>query len=52
MLNIASLNIFSFAALPVVRLFAMADDEDEKAFFAARKKENVEVIMRWLTGNS
>ena len=52
MLNIASLNIFTFAALPVVRLFAMADDEDEKAFFAARKQENVEVIMRWLTEKS
>ena len=48
LLDIASLNVFVFAALPVVRLLATYQYESEEAFFEARKKENVEIIMRRL----
>ena len=48
LLDIASLNIFVFAALPVVRILATGRYESEDAFFEARKKENVEIIMRRL----
>ena len=48
MLDIASLNIFVFAVRPLVRIFAVGAYESEDAFFEARKKENVEVIMRRL----
>ena len=47
MLDIASMNIFVFAALPLLRIFAIGDG-GEDAFFEARKKENVEIIMRRL----
>jgi len=46
LLDIASLNIFVFAALPIVRILAADKYESEEAFFEARKKENVEIIMR------
>jgi len=48
MIDIASLNIFVFAVLPMLRIFAVGAYESEDAFLEARKKENVEVIMRRL----
>jgi Transcriptional regulator len=48
MLDIASMNIFVFAALPLLRIFAVGAYESEEAFLEARKKENVEIIMRRL----
>ena len=48
MLDIASLNIFSFMAAPVVKA-ALGDlTADPKAFLAMRKKENYDTIMRKL----
>ena len=48
MLDIASLNIFSFMAAPVVKA-ALGDlAADPKAFLAVRKKENYDTIMRKL----
>lgn len=48
MLDIVSLNIFAFSARPMVNalLGGMMENHDE--FVAARKKENVETIMRKL----
>ena len=47
LLDVASLNVFVFAALPIVKILATEQYyESEDAFFEARKKENVEVIMR------
>ena len=48
MIDIASINIFVFAVLPLLRTFAIGAYESEDAFLDARKKENVEVIMRRL----
>ena len=48
MVDIASLNIFVFAALPLLRIIAVGHYESEDAFLEARKKENVEIIMRRL----
>ena len=48
MIDIASMNIFVFAVLPLLRIFAVGAYESEDAFLEARKKENVEVIMRRL----
>ena len=48
MIDIASMNIFVFAALPLLRIFALGAYESEDAFLEARKKENVEIIMRRL----
>lgn len=48
MLDIASLNIFSFMAAPVVKA-ALGDlTGDPRAFLAMRKKENYDTIMRKL----
>ncbi|MDE6291130.1 MAG: TetR/AcrR family transcriptional regulator [Muribaculaceae bacterium] len=48
MLDIASLNIFSYIAAPVVR-GALGDlTADDKAFLAMRKRENYDTIMRKL----
>lgn len=48
MLDIASLNIFSFMAAPAVRA-ALGDlMADSEAFLAERKKNNVDTIMRKL----
>jgi AcrR family transcriptional regulator len=48
LLDIASLNVFVFAAKPLIGILTQVEDED--AFFEARKKENVEIIMRRLGG--
>jgi hypothetical protein len=48
MVDIASLNIFVFAVLPLIRIVAVGYYESEDAFLEARKKENVELIMRRL----
>ena len=48
MLDIASMNIFVFAVLPLLRTFAVGAYDSEDAFLEARKKENVEIIMRRL----
>ncbi|MDR1332335.1 MAG: TetR/AcrR family transcriptional regulator [Tannerella sp.] len=45
LLDIASLNVFLFAALPVVNRFAIPQGMSEKEFIEMRKQENVEVIM-------
>ena len=48
MLDIASLNIFSYIAAPIVRV-ALGDlTADPKAFLAMRKRENYDTIMRKL----
>jgi AcrR family transcriptional regulator len=49
MVDIASMNIFVFAALPLIRSFALESYVDEDAFLEERKKENVDIIIRRLT---
>ena len=44
--DIVSLNVFTFVALPVLGEFATMLYASEKAMLEARKRENVEVIMR------
>ena len=48
LLDIAALNVFVFVAMPLLRNFAIEPYGSEEAFFEARKKENVEIIMRRL----
>ena len=48
LVDIASINIFAFVAMPLLRNFAVAPYGSEEAFLEARKKENVEIIMRRL----
>lgn len=48
MLDIVSLNIFPFTARPMVNALLGGIMEDSEAFVEARKKENVETIMRKL----
>jgi AcrR family transcriptional regulator len=50
-IDIASLNIFVFAAMPLLRIFAVDKFGGENDFLEARKKENVEIIMRRLRKN-
>ena len=47
-LDIASLNVFVFAALPVLRPIFSSFYTNEEEFLEARKNENVEIIMRRL----
>lgn len=46
MLDIVSLNIFPFTAKPMVNALLGGMMEDMEAFVEARKKENLETIMR------
>jgi len=46
--DIASLNLFVFTVLPLIKSFAIEPYGNEEAFIEARKKENVEIIMRRL----
>jgi AcrR family transcriptional regulator len=48
LIDIAALNVFVFAVLPLLRSFAVEPYGSEEAFLEARKKENVEIIMRRL----
>lgn len=48
MLDIVSLNIFPFSAMPMVNALLGGMMEDREAFVEARKKENLETIMRKL----
>lgn len=48
MLDIVSLNIFPFLAKPMVNALLGGMMEDPQAFVEARKKENLETIMRKL----
>jgi len=48
LIDIASLNVFVFAAMPLLRIFAVEAYGGEEAFLDARKKENVEIILRRL----
>jgi len=48
LIDIASVNIFVFVAMPLLRNFAVTPFGSEEAFWEARKKENVEIIMRRL----
>lgn len=48
MLDIISLNVFVFMAYPIIETFALEDGRSKEEFLAARKKENVEIIMRRL----
>lgn len=48
MLDIVSLNIFPFSATPMVNALLGGIMEDREAFVEARKKENLETIMRKL----
>lgn len=45
MLDIASLNLFVFVALPIMKSSAAGAYGGEKKFLEARKRENIEVIM-------
>lgn len=47
-IDIASLNVFVFVAMPLLNTFAVESYGTEDAFLDARKKENVEIIMRRL----
>ena len=48
LINIASMNIFVFVAMPLLRNFAVEPYGNEEAFMEARKKENVTIIMKRL----
>lgn len=48
LLDIVSLNIFTFMAAPIVDVLMCGADCDRERFLAARKRENVETIMRKL----
>ena len=48
LVDIASMNVFIFAVMPLVRNFAVAPYSSEEAFLEARKRENVEIILRRL----
>jgi AcrR family transcriptional regulator len=48
LIDIASMNVFVFAVLPLLRHFAVEPCGGEEAFLEARKKENVTMIMRRL----
>ena len=48
LIDMASLNVFVFVAMPLLRNFAVEPYGSEEAFLDARKKENVEIIMRRL----
>lgn len=48
MLDIVSLNIFSFMSAPMINVMLGDLTADMNAFVAARKKENVDTIMRKL----
>jgi AcrR family transcriptional regulator len=47
-IDVASVNVFVFVAMPLIRNFAVMPYGSEDAFLEARKKENVEIIMRRL----
>lgn len=46
-IDIMSLNVYVFIAYPMIETFVL-NGQDREAFFASRKKENVEIIMRRL----
>ncbi|MDR2146189.1 MAG: TetR/AcrR family transcriptional regulator [Tannerella sp.] len=48
MIDVASLNVFVFVAMPFLQMFAVERFGSEDAFFEARKRENVEIIMKRL----
>lgn len=48
LLNIISLNVFSFIAFPILQPLYGDLTVDRKRFFAQRKQENIETIMRRL----
>lgn len=48
MLDIVSLNVFSYIAAPIVRVVLGELTADPEAFLKARKKENFDTIMRIL----
>ncbi|MEG0499756.1 MAG: hypothetical protein RR550_01380 [Rikenellaceae bacterium] len=48
LIDIASLNIFVFLAYPILDAFAVEPYGGREKFLAARKQENVELIMRRL----
>ncbi|MDR1813544.1 MAG: TetR/AcrR family transcriptional regulator [Tannerella sp.] len=49
LVDISSLNLFVFTMLPLIKNFAVKPYGSEEAFLEARKKENVEIILRRLT---
>jgi len=48
LVDVASLNVFVFVAMPLLTHFAVTPFGNEEAFLESRKKENVEIIMRRL----
>ena len=48
LIDIASVNVFVFVAIPLLKNFAVTPYGSEESFWEARKKENVEIIMRRL----
>lgn len=52
MIDIVSLNVFVFIVYPIIEIFTTELYAGRDQFFAARRKENVEVIMRRLMKNT
>ena len=48
LVDIVSMNVFVFVAMPLLRNFAITPYGNEEAFWEMRKKENVEIILRRL----
>lgn len=48
LLDIVSLNVFVFVAYPIIEAFSSSNYGSREEFLAARKRENVEIIMRRL----
>ena len=48
LIDVASVNVFVFVAMPLLRNICAEAMSNEEAFLEARKKENVEIIMRRL----
>lgn len=48
LLDIVSLNVFVFVSYPIIETFSLSSYGSREAFLKARKKENIEIIMRRL----
>jgi AcrR family transcriptional regulator len=48
LIDIISLNLFTFIFMPVLKIFAIEKFGDENNFLESRRRENVEIIMRRL----
>jgi hypothetical protein len=48
MLDIVSLNVFTFVGRPLINVILPDSTKNKKAFLEARKAENIEIIMKRL----